>query len=60
MTRRAPENHSKRIYVGGLNGKLEKIKEKDLRSIFNEFGEVESIDIYRDPQTGLCRGYAFV
>ena len=60
MTRSAPENHMKRIYVGGLGDKLADIQKKDLLTIFQEFGECESIDIYKDPNTGKCRGFAFI
>ena len=61
MTRYAPDNSVRRIYVGGLVGKLEDIQENDLMKLFNYFGEIESkIDIYRDPITGKCLGYAFI
>lgn len=60
MTRSAPENHSKRIYVGGLVKDLAEIEKDDLISIFKNFGEVESVDIYKDPMTGKCLGFAFI
>ena len=34
MTRAAPENNTKRIYVGGLVNDLENIQKKDLKTIF--------------------------
>lgn len=48
-----------RIFVGGLTEHLADITEQDLRSIFN-FGDIDYIDLHKDPNTGKCQGYAFV
>ena len=40
--------------------KLEEITEKDIKELFEPFGEIEYVDIHRDPQTGKCKGYAFI
>lgn len=48
-----------KIYVGGLTEHLADISEEDLRSIFN-FGEIDYIDLNKDPMTGKTRGYAYI
>ena len=48
-----------KIYVGGLTEHLADITEEDLRSIFN-FGEIDFIDLNKDPMTGKTRGYAYI
>ena len=48
-----------KIYVGGLTDNLADITESDLQKLFN-FGEIDSIELHRDPMTGKCKGYAFI
>lgn len=48
-----------RIYVGGLTENLAEISENDLRRLF-PFGEIDYIDLNKDPITGKCKGYAFI
>jgi RNA-binding protein 39 len=31
-----------------------------LKEIFSPFGEINYVDIHRDPQTGKCKGFAFI
>lgn len=45
------------IYVGNLPYSTEK---EELQELFEEFGEVESIDIIVDRRSGRSRGYGFV
>lgn len=45
------------IYVGNLNYNLQ---EEDVKQIFAEFGEVESVKIIRDRETGRAKGFGFV
>lgn len=45
------------IYVGNLPYKTEK---ESLQEAFEEFGEVESVDIIVDRRSGRSRGYGFV
>ena len=45
------------IYVGNLSFKA---SEEDLRQAFSEFGEVSSVNIITDRETGRSRGFAFV
>jgi len=45
------------IYVGNLSFRS---SEDDLRDVFSEFGEVESVKIITDRETGRSRGFAFV
>lgn len=48
-----------RIYVGGLTEGLAEITESTLRNIFS-FGEIEYVDLNKDPMTGKCKGYAYI
>lgn len=45
------------IYVGNLPYKTVK---EDLQDAFEQFGEVESVDIIVDRRSGRSRGYGFV
>jgi len=45
------------IYVGNLNYK---IREADLSDLFSDFGEVTSVKIVLDQETGRSKGFAFV
>ncbi len=45
------------IYVGNLNYKLD---ENQLEEIFAEFGEVASVKIITDKNTGRSKGFGFV
>ncbi len=31
-----------------------------MKELFEPFGEIEYVDIHRDPQTGVCKGFAFI
>ena len=48
-----------KIYVGGLIENLSNITEDDLCNIFG-FGEIDSIELHKDPITGRSKGYAFI
>jgi RNA recognition motif-containing protein len=45
------------IYVGNLSYK---VKEDSLRSMFEEFGEIESAQVIMDKFTGRSKGFGFV
>jgi len=45
------------IYVGNLNYK---VREIELKEIFEEYGDVSSVKIIIDRQTGKSKGFAFV
>ncbi len=47
----------KRIYVGNLSFSA---TEDDLRGLFSAYGEIESVKVVTDAQTGRARGFAFV
>eukprot|EP00742_Colponemidia_sp_Colp-10_P003262 GILJ01003472.1.p1 GENE.GILJ01003472.1~~GILJ01003472.1.p1 ORF type:complete len:486 (-),score=71.99 GILJ01003472.1:36-1442(-) len=51
---------SMRVYVGGFTDHLANISEDEVKSIFEPFGEVELVDLHRDPMTGKRKGYGFV
>lgn len=48
---------SSRLYVGSLHFNL---TESDIKQVFEPFGELEFVDLHRDPTTGRSKGYAFV
>ena len=48
-----------KIFVGGLTEHLADITESDIRNIF-PFGDIDYIDLHKDPTTGKSRGYAFI
>jgi RNA recognition motif-containing protein len=45
------------IFVGGLPFKVD---EKELREIFEKFGEPSSVKIIMDKQSGRSKGFGFV
>ncbi|GAA6015726.1 hypothetical protein JCM10207_008776 [Rhodosporidiobolus poonsookiae] len=45
------------LYVGSLNFAL---TSEDLREVFQPFGELETVELHRDPATGKSKGYCFV
>ncbi len=45
------------IYVGNLNYNL---SEEELNEIFSEYGEVTSVKIVKDRETGRAKGFGFV
>jgi cold-inducible RNA-binding protein len=47
----------KKVYVGNLSYQT---SEEQLRTLFAEFGEVESVSVITDRYTGRPRGFAFV
>jgi cold-inducible RNA-binding protein len=48
---------TKRIYVGNLSYQT---TENDLTSLFEQVGQVESVNIITDRDTGRSKGFAFV
>ena len=50
-------NMSKRIYVGNLSYQT---TENDLTSLFEQAGQVESVNIITDRDTGRSKGFGFV
>jgi RNA-binding protein 39 len=49
-----------KVVVGGLIDNLAEMQESELKELFEPFGEIEYVDIHRDPQTGRCKGFAFI
>jgi RNA recognition motif-containing protein len=48
---------SKKLYVGNLPYNVD---EGQVREMFEEFGDVESVDMINDRETGRFRGFCFV
>lgn len=48
---------STKIFVGGLPWS---ISDKELKSLFEEYGKVEAIKIVLNRETGKSKGYGFV
>ena len=51
------KNMASKLFVGGLPFET---KEDDLKSLFEEFGEVESAVIINDKFSGRSKGFGFV
>ncbi|EDW84081.1 uncharacterized protein Dwil_GK13337, isoform A [Drosophila willistoni] len=47
----------RKLFVGGLSWET---TEKELRDHFGKFGDIDSINVKTDPQTGRSRGFAFI
>lgn len=47
----------KKIYVGNISFRA---SEDDIKGIFSEFGETETINLITDAQTGRPKGFGFV
>ena len=45
------------IYVGNLNYR---VREDDLKNVMEQFGEVDSVKVVKDRETGRSKGFAFV
>lgn len=45
------------IYIGNLNYK---VGEEDIKELFQEYGEVSSVKLILDKETGRSKGFAFV
>ncbi|KAE8234324.1 hypothetical protein CF326_g625 [Tilletia indica] len=50
-------NTAARLYVGSLHFKL---TAEEVKTVFDPFGEVEYVDLHREPGTGKSKGFAFV
>lgn len=48
---------SKKIYVGNISFNA---SEEDVKTLFAEYGEIESVKLVTEPQTGRPRGFGFV
>jgi RNA recognition motif-containing protein len=48
---------TQKLYVGNLSYET---TESRLRALFGEFGEIESINVITDRETGRPKGFAFV
>lgn len=48
---------SVKIYVGNISFS---VSEDDIRGLFSTYGEIESVKLITDPQTGRPRGFGFV
>mgnify|MGYP006272513739 FL=1 len=46
-----------KLYVGNLNYQTQ---EEDLRSLFAQYGDITSINVVMDRDTGRSRGFGFV
>uniref|UniRef100_V5G5W9 RNA-binding protein squid n=1 Tax=Anoplophora glabripennis TaxID=217634 RepID=V5G5W9_ANOGL len=47
----------RKLFVGGLSWET---TDKELREHFGQYGEIESINVKTDPNTGRSRGFAFI
>jgi RNA recognition motif-containing protein len=47
----------KKLYVGNL---IPKVTEDEVRNLFEQYGEVHSVKLIMDWETGNCRGFGFI
>jgi RNA recognition motif-containing protein len=47
----------KKIYVANISFN---VTEQDIRDLFSEYGEIESVKMITDKYTGQSRGFAFI
>jgi RNA recognition motif-containing protein len=57
ITRNEEKNMNKKIYVGNLHFQT---TEPELKTLFSNAGDVTSVKIIKDHQTGQPRGFAIV
>lgn len=53
----APPGGPMQLYVGSLHFQL---TEEEIKQVFEPFGELEFVDLHRDPATGRSKGYCFI
>nr|CAD7408910.1 unnamed protein product [Timema poppensis] len=51
------KDDDRKLFVGGLSWET---TDKELREHFIQYGEIESINVKTDPNTGRSRGFAFI
>lgn len=51
------KDDDRKLFVGGLSWET---TDKELREYFNKYGDIESINVKTDPNTGRSRGFAFI
>ncbi|THH11194.1 hypothetical protein EW145_g797 [Phellinidium pouzarii] len=49
--------HGATLYVGSLHFNL---TESDIKQVFEPFGDLDFVDLHKDPTTGRSKGYAFI
>lgn len=47
----------RKLFVGGMSWET---TDRELREHFGQYGEIESINVKTDPNTGRSRGFAFI
>ena len=51
------DEDDRKLFVGGLP---QEVSEEELNEHFGQFGEIESVNLKTDPNTGRSRGFCFV
>lgn len=60
VSRRAPSSPPKPGNVLGIFGLASETNEADIKKIFTEFGNIESVTLIRDKNTDISRGFGFI
>lgn len=56
----AQREQNNRIYIGGLLGPLATLTQQDIRQFFSPFGQIDAIELPKDPYSGKNRGHSIV
>ena len=56
----AQREQNNRIYIGGLIGPLATLTQQDIRQFFSPFGQIDAIELPKDPYSGNNRGHSIV
>ena len=57
MAGQSADEDDRKLFVGGLP---QEVSEEELNEHFGQFGEIESVNLKTDPNTGRSRGFCFV
>ena len=57
MAGQSADEDDRKLFVGGLP---QEVSEEELKEHFGQFGDIESVNLKTDPNTGRSRGFCFV
>ena len=54
------KDYNTKVYVGGLVEVLNQVSETEIRQWFSPFGDIDAIELPKDPVTGRNKGHAII